>query len=476
MEFSKNKTLIPVRIPAEPDPDFIYLGIWAVPEKKVPDPADLAILPYHYRDRNLLRADYDLCLSLYQHWVSKLGTLLNRIHGVSYPLRSWKILLGPWLLGFINVLCDRHRSLQAALQEKRIGKVITLSEDSFQIPLDYLEYVYLLEEDKYNHQIYTQLLSLMNMPVGSFEPLARKENQLDPSATTNRKEVFKNTLKRMGNEMISLIPGSKYSQIAIRLMGAQNTLALFYRSRGKLRPLLAPFLFPSEIDSDPAQRKDLGQSLESSDTKKDSHFLDRALETLISHHLPRLYLEGFSSLRNTQTQKSENLILGGGEVHQDEACKAWVAESISRNPETKIMVGQHGGFYGTAAFSPLEFHERDIADYYLTMGWQEERTIPYSNPLLFSAMKGSGQNPIPGSILFASNTGPRYLRRIWSSPVAASLLEYYRSREKFLRAVGEEYRDQILVRLHPRDHGWGQKTLLNDLPWVKQSNFCLNLR
>ena len=52
---------------------------------------------------------------IYNETLPVISERLNQLHGVSYPNQYWQILLGPWLLHFIEVLYERYSRIQNAL-------------------------------------------------------------------------------------------------------------------------------------------------------------------------------------------------------------------------------------------------------------------------------------------------------------------------------------------------------------------------
>ena len=56
----------------------------------------------------------------YEEIVDELSEILNKLHNVKWNKRSWKILIGPWLIRFISVVYDRIQIIQEVIEKKNI--------------------------------------------------------------------------------------------------------------------------------------------------------------------------------------------------------------------------------------------------------------------------------------------------------------------------------------------------------------------
>ena len=80
------------------------------------------VLPYHWDDRHKLYNDYQYLNSIYENTLIALQRQLNEIHQVDHSLQYWRILIGPWLGWFIQIVFDRWTMLNHAFDKYEIKR------------------------------------------------------------------------------------------------------------------------------------------------------------------------------------------------------------------------------------------------------------------------------------------------------------------------------------------------------------------
>ena len=96
--------------------------------------------------------------------LTKLYIQLNKIHGISWKLRSWKYLIGPWLEIFIAVVYDRLEMANSLLESKKLdqkdllyfGKVISLTT------YNYKDFTSSISSPQWNEKLILRLLYILN--------------------------------------------------------------------------------------------------------------------------------------------------------------------------------------------------------------------------------------------------------------------------------------------------------------------------
>ena len=73
------------------------------------------VLPYHGLDRDALYKDYQYAMEVYERTLVQLADNLNALHDANHSVRFWRIVLGPWLAYFIQILLDRYRAICVAI-------------------------------------------------------------------------------------------------------------------------------------------------------------------------------------------------------------------------------------------------------------------------------------------------------------------------------------------------------------------------
>ena len=120
---------------------------------------DAVVVPYHWDDREKLHRDYRYLQELYEDLLQELASRLNDLHGVEHSLRYWRILAGPWLGYFVQILFDRWAMIERAVRDDSIVRVRVLNTPAEQVvPNDMDHFVPLFLADAWNEVIYGQLL------------------------------------------------------------------------------------------------------------------------------------------------------------------------------------------------------------------------------------------------------------------------------------------------------------------------------
>ena len=82
---------------------------------------DAVVATYHWDDRLKLHQDYLHLQVLYEELLGELAAQLNVLHRVDYSLRYWRIIVGPWLGYFIQMLFDRWSMLHQVLRDHKVA-------------------------------------------------------------------------------------------------------------------------------------------------------------------------------------------------------------------------------------------------------------------------------------------------------------------------------------------------------------------
>nr|MBA2686652.1 transferase [Gemmatimonadaceae bacterium] len=110
------------------DQPVLFLGEWCrrYTAREKWKEMDAELLPYHWDDREKLFRDYRYAAKVYEGLLLDLTFELNRLHNVEHDSRYWRIVIGPWLGSFVQVLLDRWLSIQSAVQMYELSGTIVL--------------------------------------------------------------------------------------------------------------------------------------------------------------------------------------------------------------------------------------------------------------------------------------------------------------------------------------------------------------
>lgn len=450
----------------------VFLGPWCTlySERQLWGHLDFHMAPNPWEDRERYHQAYCYCQDLYEQLLEDLGEFLNQVHGVRFGPRYWRILLGPWLLYFIDIYYDRYVCLQEAIRHCPNFDTWLLDEQDYQVPFDINEFITLSlggGADLYNLQLYSQILRGMGyaFPAKKAEKILSGMGEWQQHGKAARGRRWKEMAKRAWK----LVNRSAFSSRKVWVH--HGTLS----SRQQVRLALTPgfkgrFLLLEDL---PAWRGLLEEKREPRQALAHfSHYGEPFRKILVENlpvNFPTLYLEGFGPWRRQllhawgEKNLPQILVIGGGKWF-DEAARLLAAEMMERGG--RILSLQHGGGYGTARLIWVEKHEREISDRFGCWGWAEQekdaKLFNLASPKLTLRERKSGQSRKRRTILLVGNQFPRYLYRFQSYPVGSQNEKYILDLLTFMEELGETGRRTTLYRGYPSEFGWHTNQRVRD--------------
>ena len=96
------------------DVKVLFLGEWCklYSRKSLWSKLDYEVMPYHWEDRQRMHQDYQRINTIYERYLKCLADNMNNLHQCDHPIRYWRIIVGPWLYFFIEILYDRLLSIR----------------------------------------------------------------------------------------------------------------------------------------------------------------------------------------------------------------------------------------------------------------------------------------------------------------------------------------------------------------------------
>jgi len=415
---------------------------------------DAQVAPYHWDDRRKLYKDFLALNTLYEEMLQELAGKLNELHGCDRSLRYWRILIGPWLRIFLEVLFDRWAMLQQEADNSRISgvRVLDTAPDSI-IPSDMAHFLGLYINDSWNEAVYGALLKEWTTVPVSKEPArprtSSKETLLAPARWLKRKLEA---------------AAAAVSQAFVR---PDEYFFIF-----SYLPILQDLRLQWQLGQFPKiWRSILGPKARVDSKRRTWRLRQEGLtgfaaisRAMIPRHLPTIYLEGYADLvalcGSLPWPQKPRLIFTSNSFYSDDVFKAWTADKTEKG--TPLVVGQHGGNYGIGLWESLEDHQYAISDCWLSWGWSDENR-PRIKPVCNFKAVGCKQAWDPlGHVLLVVMAIPRYSYRMFSIPVAGQWLGYLNDQYRFVDALSEQIRGKLIVRLVEQDYGLCQKERWED--------------
>ena len=427
--------------------NIIGLGEWCNFKKK-----DLNLMGTPYRDDVTIKNITTYIESLYEKVLNILASELNHTHNKNYDLKAWRIILGPWLMPYLSATYDRYLHIEKAKKNFPKFKTILLSENSYIIPIDTIDFRRRIEGDVYNLQLYSKIFKELGMKFPEKE--IYQSNNLFLSYFFKSKIIYLiNYLSLMTFRCITFF--SKKSGILVQSSYFPKKID-FYLTICNLGKLV--FYYQAPLNS-------LHFPIKSSLTKKrltrvniGKSEYEIILSKIIFSDIPLSFLENFEYIENTSKKiypSNIGAIFSSIAWYFDENFKQYSAYKYS-SKNFLLFGSQHGGNYGSTFNSQyITKHELEICDRYYSWGWTnikyKEKIIPFYANKIVGITKKNIENK--HGILWVGTHQSRFLYDFSILPI--NFVDYLKRQEIFLNNISDRCLLNIKYRAHFSDGGWG---------------------
>ncbi len=435
------------------DEPVLFLGEWCrrYSRKAVWAGMDAEVLSYHWDDRTKLHDDYQYLQGLHERLLRDLTVQLNQIHGVDHSLRYWRILIGPWLGYFTQMLFDRYTCIQQAIRQHELaGTVVLTGREETRVPNDMADFIRLFVGDEWNHHIYAAILQQFTTVPCIQRARLGMETLRATEATGGWKRQTRRTLVAWYARAAGVLPCDQHAFFLSTYLPLRDEMRM-HRRLGQM-PRLWRSVPPVPVAADGSRRA----WRVNGDNRCEFEICARAL---IPQQIPTAYLEGYGRLVELTAglpwPKRPKLIWTSNSSSADDVFKAWAAEKVERG--SPLVLGQHGGHYGVGRWSFVEDHDTAISDCYLSWGWTEPGQ-PKVKPVgqLKSKWPLGVRHAEQRRALLVTTIVPRYSYFLYSIIVSRQWLDYFDGQCAFVENLPSPIRDALTVRLYPSDYGWDQ--------------------
>ena len=417
---------------------------------------------YHWNDREKLKNDYSYSKKLYEDLIYELAKNLNLYHKTNYSNRYWKIVMGPWLLSFMQAVLERYRNIEQLKNDKNEYETIVLEIDkNIILPKTFEMYSRLLLSDTWNHFIFSEIIRHIKIP---YKITVRKKK-------FNDKERFGEYLNQKNYTKVNKIYSSLTSFFKKKIINEKFLISdsyLGFVDEIKLNlklgcfPKYNNFINPKENNINNEERKKY--ILGNFNSKNE---FEKILCELIKIQIPLAYFENFKEFKKITENinwPSKPKVIFTSHFLQKTVQAIYTAEKVEQF-NTKLIHGQHGGVYGQYLFSTIQDHELDVCDKFLSWGWKNsknEKIIPFGIIKNITKIKYNKKND---KILLILKSQTRYTHRINSYSGSFQLHNYFKECINFCKKIDHLIKnDKLTVRIHARRY-WNEDSLFrNEFP------------
>jgi putative transferase (TIGR04331 family) len=431
----------------------LYLGEWCkiYKDKKLWENLNHEVAEYHWDDRDKLQADFSYLNTFYDKLFPHLTEYLNKIHNTNFDVKYWKIVVGPWLKIFIQIIFDRWEQVNNTQKRFELLTTVVSSERVEEyVPLDMLQFANYFSNDSWNFVIYSYIIKkYTNIENIEFD----FGNEKVHSAIVTKKN---NYIRNVVVMLFSLFERNKDILIVDLPISPFNILKIFLKDGIFIRPGVNNIFCNSSFNTE--MRFEVINY-------KYSNLYEKCVLELIPLQMPMIYIEDYKITRDFSYKIYDGMgkkAIISSYVFSNELLKFYAAKKVVEEGGTKFIVVQHGGSYGTAKFFVNEDHETEISESYLSWGWKTlEKNILPIGMLKKNSIKERRINDQKYLLLILGGI-PRYSYKLCSEPIASQFISELTEQCIFINSLAENVRKYLLIKPYPVDFGWNIKERLAD--------------
>lgn len=429
----------------------LFLGPWCRKRHKASVKA--SILPHHLDDINRVDEWEGKVDQIYDYYLRQLSFRLNEVHQIDWSERAWRILIGPWLQVFLDVVIDRFETIRQVTQssEDLFVSVTQFPPKAFAYSRTVDFFVAAANSDEFNEYLFSEII--MRLPEGRdlISNTVSRERTFAPSS--QRQDGLRQKALRIASRCVARFP-RRITFVDSYFKRADQILLEVWM--GQL-----PFVAPAE--EPPCHVSVNGLIRDQIKLEPfSSEILHKILCDLIQELIPINYVEKFGFLLSEAKgafPERTKLIVTAHFYSYNELFRFWAGSQVDRG--TRLAAIQHGGGYGVGLrWSPLS-HELSVADVYYTSGWvsnSANSTIPMPIPKLATAQKRFSVSP-NGRILWVWKALRPYSFRLAEGSVNQDVAEYLDEQVRFGNALDRAIVPQTTVRLYGHESSWNEVEL-----------------
>ena len=409
------------------------------------------VVSYHWDNRRKLYNDHKTLRIIYERLLIDVSYILNDIHNTNHSIRYWRILIGPWLLYFTEIVFDRWECIKKVNNEYDIinTRILNIPTESI-IPFGMNQFRSMYITEVWNHYIFAKII---------------KKNTNIKYEIVDYRSYFrneKNTYYKIKG-LLKSIP-FKILESTLNIFSKKNDaffLSTYLNLKSEILLNLSFLQIPviRSTKKIPEISPDINLRSRIILDQKFYDGFEKFIREIIFESIPTIYLEGYKKLiskaESMKWPQKPKLIFTSGAYNADDIFKIWAAKFVEKG--TPLIIGQHGGNLGSALWTSSEEHENAIADRYLTWGWNNGSKKHFPLGIIKHFNSYYSKWDINGDLIFISYVMPRYSYVMGSYPVAAKQTELSLNDQFiFYSKLLVDIKNKSKIRIFNPDWDWHQ--------------------
>ena len=418
----------------------IYSGKWSYPYEKEKFILKKNIINYHWSNISKKKKDYFYLQKLYEKLLKELAKILNNHHKVKYSLKSWRLLLSPWLISIMTTIFDKYENI-SIISRKNYNfktKILNYSVKNFS-SINYKDYLLnKFTDDNWHQTIYSDLITKIFFKKFEINKI-NKECIFKSDNYYNFNLNLKNKIKKLISFKFCLKNNNVFFDTSY--INFFDYLKLSFKLNQK--PFFSNFfvetsnLFKNNIDIN--LRKQLSKNFSTSYKNR----FEKYLKKNIFYYLPLSYLENFGDYQRNIFDFNFNgtKIISSGEHFSNDLYKHWCCNQIEKGK--KHYISFHGG---------------SVPEKYINFEYEykiSEKVIVHNKtckknqiklPVLKKIPKIKYNESSKKILMVTKPSNFKFRYRLSLSPTGSEDLDDFLNIMKFANCLSQKYRDNIYAR------------------------------
>lgn len=395
---------------------------------------------------------YQYASNIYEALLPRLADKLNEIHSCNHSLKYWRLLVGPFLFWYSQVVYNRFLYLQCAYEHHPDIITCGISNESYLTPMNTNEFAcFAMTDDSWNLQLFSQLIDLKFKKVIKYkkinwlDELKIRESHFNQNKYKLSTKIFLSLF-----ELLNKLKRSQSIGILNSFLSKKDLFKLLLQSKFKIIPVFPKVsLNRGQTLVKPIEQENININMrkELVNIEPTNNLEEIILGTLLIN-MPTSFIETYKDEVNTSKKifPYNSKVILQEQIASYDQYKYWMAEQVEKG--AKLVSYQHGGCYGMQKASSAEFLECHVSDYFISWGWNfSKNVIPAPIPHALELFQANKSTEKKNDILWIATLYLRYCISIHDWPITSE--PYLNFQKRFFSSLDEEITSKLCMRLNP---------------------------